>query len=186
MKTRILLMILIMIGIMQIPLIAQESSVTENQKKKLSEYLVFRLNFLSPSFEIEGLISKQKTTNTILGEFLAGTYWLQEDEGGPVKLKIVPRTRIAYRVYYNMNKREKLGKPTKKFAGNFLSLSADYAFQTERTYSALVFGPTWGMQRNCGGFFHFAFDLGGGYQYTKDPQASKFAFIFNFRIGFTF
>ena len=171
---------------MQIPLHAQESSYTENQKKKLSEYVVFRLNFLAPSFEVEGLISKQNTTNTILGEFLAGTYWLQESEGGPLKLKVVPRARIAYRVYYNMIKREKLGKSTEKFAGNFLSLTTDYAFQTERTYSSFVFGPTWGMQRNWGGFFHFAFEIGGGYQYSKDPHASKFAFIFNFRFGFTF
>ncbi len=179
-------MIAIMVGIMQVPLIAQETIDTGNQKKKLSEFLVFRLNFLSPSFEIEGLISKQKTTNTILGEFRPGTYWVQEYEGGPIKMRIVPRTRMAYRVYYNMIKREKLGKPTEKFAGNFLSLSADYAFTTQNTYSAFVFGPTWGMQRNWGGFFHFAFELGGGYQYTKDPQASKFALIFNFRFGFTF
>lgn len=179
-------MIAIIIGIMQIPAMSQENFQTENQKKKLSEFLVFRLNFLSPSFEIEGLVAKTKTTNTVLGEFRPGSYWVRENEGGPVKLKIVPRAKIAYRVYYNMVKREKLGKPTEKFAGNFLSLTADYAFQTPHTYSALIFGPTWGMQRNWGGFFHFAFELGGGYQYSKDPYAGKFAFIFNFRFGFTF
>jgi hypothetical protein len=186
MKKFALLTLIIVSVMFNLASIAQDSFQTKPEKRRLSEYLVFRLNFFSPSFEVEGLISKNKTTNTVLGEFRPGTYWTTEYEGGPLKLKIVPRLKAAYRIYYNVEKRQKKDKPTEKFAGNFLSIITDYAFRTEQTSQVLVFGPAWGLQRNWGGFFHFSMELGGGYVYSPDPDVNHFTFILNLRFGFTF
>ena len=67
-----------------------------------------------------------------------------------------------------------------------MSIMTDFAPGTKKTSPVLLFGPTWGMQRNWGGFFHFSMELGGGYVYSPDPEVSPFTIIVSLRFGFTF
>ena len=84
-------------------------------------------------------------------------------------------SKIDYRYYYNIEKRKKKHKITRKHSANFISFYSLILFG-----DLIALGPTWGFQRNFGRFY-FNMNIGAGlYLY---PYDRSFQGILDFSFG---
>lgn len=109
-----------------------------------------------------GLETKLINYNTLLLSYQPGIAFIHLNNE-PAKTYIVSQFRLAYRKFYNIDKRELNEKRTDKFSGNFVSLSVLLAASSPISPSYVTIGTTWGLQRNWGGIVHFCFEIGAGY-----------------------
>jgi hypothetical protein len=85
-----------------------------------------------------------------------------------------PVLTLEPRWYYNLNKRNRKGRPTNDNSGNFISIKTSYHpdwfvisnYQNVRIVSDISFVPTWGIRRNIGEKFNFEAGIGLGYWTT--------------------
>lgn len=87
--------------------------------------------------------------------------------------KIV-NTDFTLKYYYNLKRREKLGKRTSGFTGNyfFLNLYSDYTYKDELFGDEFYYGirAGYGLQRRLGSIGYF--ELLGGLQYRKGENSA--------------
>jgi len=154
---------------------------------------VLTLNFINPGIDFETPIG-QKTTIAINAGIGYGTSYPELSTTGTGFLYLIsPFVDLQTRKYYNLNKRNDLGKNTNMNSGNFyglrfLSRSKEFKSNFERDNDIdFAIGPTWGLKRTYNrinlifdigpiiywdkastGFFPLTFELNLGYILTKN------------------
>lgn len=104
-----------------------------------------------------------------------------------------PTLSIEPRYYYNLKRREKLGKNTANNTGNFLSLKtsfnpdlfviSNYALSVNNHLTVI---PKYGFKRTFAKNFEYEFSAGIGYLYDIDANINDAILDVGFRIGYRF
>jgi hypothetical protein len=146
---------------------------------KADQDISVKIDALFPSLGIE---TKAGGNNSVFLCFQPEFDWRSEYKGFE-KIAIRPVIRVAFRNYYNLERRKTKGKNTNKFSGDFVSINALYTVKTDfyNSYSALV--PTWGIQRVFAKIVHFSAETGPGFQFSRDNHVSLIAIYVDLRLG---
>ncbi len=104
-----------------------------------------------------------------------------------------PTVTAESRFYYNLNRRNKLGKKTAYNSANYFSLKTTYgsdAFAISN-YDVVINNhirvvPKYGLRRSFGKNFEMEFSAGVGYAYDFDLKLSDAILDLGFRIGYRF
>ncbi len=162
-------------------------SAQENPNRKSVEKQMFKINLLiTPGLEYEVGIAKNSTIDLRLG-----TGFAYRNTFGNKKYGIFLTSELAYRYYYNFEKRKRKGKNTSKNSANYIAVTSAFTLgdpligeiETNVDYAGLV-GPVWGFQRTYGAGFNLGLELGIGYRF--DNLDSDLSPIINFRLGWAF
>ncbi|MEW7280564.1 hypothetical protein ABW636_18405 [Aquimarina sp. 2201CG1-2-11] len=154
--------------------------------KNVADHL-FKINLLlTPGLEYEVGVSKNTTI-----DFRLGTGFAYRNTFGNERYGIFLSSELAYRYYYNFDRRESKGKNISKNSANYIAMTSTFAsgdpiigkIETAIDYIGLI-GPVWGIQRTYGAGFNLGLELGMGYRF--DNLDSDIAPIINFRLGWTF
>ncbi len=168
------------------------------QNKANVEPIQYRINFLVPGAEVEFGIAQN---SSIL--FNAGFLWgigSSEDFNGSstTNFAILPIIDGQYRYYYNLKRRQEIGKNIAKNSGNFIALKGTYYF-TKSFLKALegneenlftdesdlsIIGVAYGLQRTYFDWLHIAFEGGIGFGQTRFDNLVLP--IVSFTIGYAF
>ncbi|AUC16468.1 hypothetical protein BTO06_15495 [Tenacibaculum sp. SZ-18] len=104
-----------------------------------------------------------------------------------------PTVTAEPRFYYNLNRRNKLGKKTEYNSGNFFSLKTTYGSDVFAisNYDVVINNhirviPKYGLRRSFGKNFEMEFSAGIGYAYDFDRKLSDAILDLGFRIGYRF
>src|SRR5690606_26884330 len=114
-----------------------------------------------------------------------------EEKERRFQLYLTPNIGLAYKYYYNMNKRVEAGKNVNNNAGNYIGLRLINGLEgwtTEKvkteTYTMESQGfsknyigfasAVWGMNRNLGKNFVFNFEVGPGIVFGEDRESEFF------------
>lgn len=155
---------------------------------------VLTLNFINPGIDFERPLGKRTTTAINAGVGYGVSYPKLSTFGAPGFLfMIAPFVDLQTRVYYNLARRNELGKNTKMNSGNFYGLrflsrgrEFDSNFIRDNDLDFAI-GPVWGIKRaynrinlifNMGpiiywdressGFLPLTFELNLGYILTRN------------------
>lgn len=156
--------------------------------QSISTERVLTFNFINPGIDFETRIG-QKSTFSINAGVGYGTSYPELSRTGTGFLYIIsPFLDIQTRKYYNLNKRNDLGKNTKMNSGNFfglrlLSRGQDFNGNFERDNNLdFAFGPTWGLKRTYNRI-NLLFDIGPIIYWDKD-NTGFFPLTFEINIGY--
>lgn len=104
-----------------------------------------------------------------------------------------PTLSIEPRYYYNLKRRQKLGKRTSNNTGNFFSLKTSFnpdlfviSNYDLSINNHLTVIPKWGLKRTFAKNFEYEFSAGIGYLYDVDINVSDAILDVGFRIGYRF
>ncbi len=81
----------------------------------------------------------------------------------------IPYATMQVRYYYNIARRQRLGKQVSYQSGNFLGIAAPYISATPNTSMLTGLGPVWGHQRQLGDAGFSGFVIGAGF-YLPDSD----------------
>ncbi|OAB79577.1 hypothetical protein [Cochleicola gelatinilyticus] len=159
---------------------AQEEVATET---------VWRLNFINPGVEFETPVSSLSTFSTNFGIGYNGSY-PELTFGGDTGIVyvIAPFLDIQYKHFYNLDKRNAVGKNVEENSGNFISARivargssiADNVIRKSDFDFAI--GPTWGIQRAFGKI-HFLFDVGPQFYFDTEGNNGFWLLMAQLNIG---
>jgi hypothetical protein len=142
--------------------------------------VVLKFDVILPTIALE---TRFTGYNTFLVEYMPGFVFIHSINE-PTKTVIVNQFKGSVRHFYDIDTRIQDNKRTDKFAGSFLSITAQGALESSATRGNITFGPTWGIQRNWGGLIHFSFEIGYGFTITDPKRNSNFGVIGNLNLGF--
>lgn len=137
-----------------------------NQDIKIDQQTL-RLNFLFPGIEYEHRIFNNGSLvfNTNIGAEVMGA-------DGP-RFGVIHVTGLAFRYYYNLNRRYEKGKYIGENSLNFISLRPYYhLYSIARIEGNISYGVdlTWGMQRSFGKGFYYGGEVGLSYNFNRKNE----------------
>jgi hypothetical protein len=157
-------------------------------KTDFEDETIYRLNVLSPSFEVEKDVSKNISIvgNIGVGISINGSSVRGKSETDflfPVFLK------ASARHYTNFNRRIEKGRNIKYNSGNFVGINLIKNFgatgDISRVDSQSTITATYGLQRTYRDFLNFTFEAGPSYDFENTKSNSAIVFYLGVQIGFT-
>lgn len=171
------------------------SIMNYSQSKSLLEKSVFgsQLGIIGINFYNESRLDEKLALRTEASLNLASIW------GGDFYPKtgyiFVPSFKISPRFYYNIDKRESLGRNIKNNSANFVDLSLIYSpnwmvisnVDNVVVNNAVFLIPNWGIRRNFAHHFNYEFNIGLGLGKTLIKH-SNFELVpsLGFRLGYDF
>jgi len=154
-------------------------------KADFDDEIIYRLNLLTPSFEIEKDVAKNISllANVGVGIGYYSAYGLRENRNG----FIFPlQAELAGRYYTNFNRRLEKGKAIENNSGNYIALSFANIFEAEnddvRVDSSSSLIAAYGIQRTYWKHFNLNFQTGLGYDFQQNEVAGQLIL----KLGYTF
>ncbi|PKV49857.1 hypothetical protein ATE84_1895 [Aquimarina sp. MAR_2010_214] len=145
---------------------------------------MFKINILtSPGIEYEVGLGKNTTI-----DFRLGTGFAYVSKNGNGEYGIFPSVEVAYRYYYNFERRIQKGKNTLKNSANYIALSTLFThgdpvigdIEVNIDYYAII-APVWGFQRTYNSNFNWGLELGLGYGFNNEESFLRP--VIGFRLG---
>jgi len=176
---------------------SQENEVKPSVEKKL---FGASIGIVEGKFSYETKLNRLSTLRVEAGvDLLSYTY--THFDGNSLKDKteffMAPTLTFEPLFYYNLDRRQRLGKNTSKNTGNYFSLRTFFAFSENEVYNsnkeftisnALVIVPKYGFKRSFAERFFYELGFGIGWQHnTGDTKDKNEVFIdLSARIGLNF
>lgn len=165
------------------------------EPKTIENIYGFQIGFVGAWGYYEAVLQDNFTLKTELG--IDGSYSYSSADIPKSQYTFLPSISLEPRWYYNIEKRQKLGKSVENNTGNFFGLKTTYNPSSLFTItnsinsfdsSIIRFIPSWGLRRSLGNSFDFELRLGAGYVSTKSINNQEQGFIFDFsiRLGYIF
>lgn len=142
----------------------------QNAEVERSVTSIFKLNFFLPGISYEQKIAQYQTIHlTSYIDIISNTQ--STNAGTSTNFYLTPSIAFEIRNYYNLNKRERMGKRTEMNSGNYLApvYIGKYSFRNdfgENVWFNQV-GAVWGLQRTAPSGFSFDLNLGLGYLWSE-------------------
>lgn len=157
----------------------------------------FKISLLFPSLGMEFKLA-EKASIEVSGKLNFQLYITGTQAQPKVNMFPYSVLHLEPKWNYNVKNRIRRGRKVSGFSSNFLSLFTSYRMKVSRyTFSSLIIGPTWGMQRQLGKYGYLKFNSGLGYTHIFDSRIRRaflrqsnipipIGLIVDFQIGFMF